>query len=178
MPRGKAQPVEERFWSYVNKDGRESDEMTKCWEWTGWCDKDGYGKISINRRTFRGAHRFSFTLNNSYGLSLEDIEGCDICHACDNPRCVNPEHLFVGSRQDNIDDREIKGRGIQGNKCHKAKLNETQVLEIRNRYAQGNITQEQLAFEYGVAPSTIERLINHKSWKHLTTPSSYTHTFA
>lgn len=168
MPTGKAQPVEERFWNFVNKDGRENEEMTRCWEWTGWCNKQGYGNISINRtRTIR-AHRFSYVLNNHYGLTLEDIDGCVVCHECDNPKCINPEHLFIGTAQDNVDDREIKGRGIQGNKCHKAKLSEQQVIEIRTRFTTEKITKTQLAFEYGVAPSTIERIINHKSWNHLT----------
>lgn len=145
-----------RFWSKVNKSAPNG-----CWEWTDFRDPFGYGKIGINGKN-RQAHRFSYELH--YGAIPE---GLCVCHHCDNPSCVNPEHLFLGTLDDNNKDRERKGRGIQGSTHHHAKLTESQVIEIRRRYACGTVTQKALALEYCVVESVIAGIVTHKSWRHI-----------
>ena len=91
--------VEERFWAKVVKsDG--------CWEWTAKHDKNGYGRFSPNGQYSQvPAHRFSWELHNG-----PVPEGMLVCHRCDNPECTNPNHLFLGTPQDNMDDKVRKGR--------------------------------------------------------------------
>ena len=91
--------LETRFWSKVSI--REKDE---CWPWTGKRDRDGYGKIRNHYKEVR-AHRLSYELN------IGDIPmGLVVCHSCDNPCCVNPKHLWVGTQQDNNKDKALKNR--------------------------------------------------------------------
>lgn len=98
-------PVEERFLSSFTKDGPEHPVLqTKCWEWTNKAVVDGYGVIGVNLKQVR-AHRFS------YVFFVGPIpEGLFVLHKCDNRRCVNPEHLFLGTNQDNMTDKMVKGR--------------------------------------------------------------------
>ena len=94
--------TKERFWEKVDKSG-------DCWKWIAHLLK-GYGRFRLNNKTW-SAHRVSWTLH--YG---EIPEGMCVLHRCDNPGCVNPEHLFLGTRTDNMKDRDQKGRGSNGNK--------------------------------------------------------------
>ena len=92
-------PLEDRFWGFVRK-------TKKCWKWTGTMDKKGYGRIKdVDLRTPLKAHRVSWEMH--YGPIYD---GLDICHACDNPSCVNPSHLMMGSRMANLIDSGKKGR--------------------------------------------------------------------
>lgn len=102
-------PPEEQFWKHVNKNGPYCERLKSyCWVWSGW--SSGYGQIRIYGKLFVGnriimAHRFSWTLHNGdipYGLL--------VCHQCDNPSCVRPDHLFVGTQKDNMRDCRDKGR--------------------------------------------------------------------
>ena len=152
----------ERFWAKVDKTG-------ECWEWTASLSTDGYGQLAINGRMF-SAHRLSYMMNHP--LTIDLLEGhreIFVCHRCDNPKCVNPAHLFLGSGADNAKDREAKGRGNQqkGEKHGNSKLTETQVREIRIKYATGGINQRQLALEYGISRQNIGDIINRKYWKHI-----------
>jgi len=152
----------ERFWAKVDKSG-------ECWEWTGYLNPTGYGQIKWNGKAV-ASHRYSYVLHHP--LTIDLLEGhreIYVCHRCDNPKCVNPAHLFLGSQGDNMRDREEKGRGnhAKGEQKTTSKLTETQVREIRINYANGGISYRQLALEYGVASSTINNIIHRKKWKHL-----------
>jgi len=92
-----------RFWSKVDKSG-------DCWEWTGYRERYGYGRVSmvaIGMSNKVLAHRAAWILTHG-----EIPSGMNICHTCDNPICVNPSHLFLGTHQDNMRDRDSKGRGV------------------------------------------------------------------
>lgn len=104
MPRLVVQPAE-RFWKKVNKDGPQILD-TKCWAWTGALNNWNCARFWIYGRTVVYASRFSWELH--YGSIPE---GLFVCHHCDNPSCVNPEHLFLGTCKDNRDDMIRKGRG-------------------------------------------------------------------
>lgn len=99
--------VEQRFWSKVDKRGPD-----ECWPWKGVRSSDGYGAFKI-KGVFVGAHRVAYAIHAR--ISLEQIPA-EVCHHCDNPPCVNPDHLFLGTHQDNMTDRNKKGRTRGGNK--------------------------------------------------------------
>lgn len=136
-----------------------------CIEWTG-ATSDGYGSICVRKKNGKkgtiGTHRLS------YQAYFGDIpQGMCVCHKCDNRKCVNPEHLFLGTHLDNAKDREVKGRGNHqiGEKCT-AKLKEKQVVLIRKLYKHG-ILQKDIANRFGINPSTISYIITRKTWKHI-----------
>lgn len=96
--------LEERFLSRI--------EYTEdCWIWTAGKNKKGYGQIKVSGKQ-EGAHRLSFTLYKG------DPSGMIVCHSCDNPSCVNPQHLWLGTPKDNMQDKERKGRGHNSKKTH------------------------------------------------------------
>lgn len=168
MPKGvyehKIIPAEVRFWKYVDKHGENG-----CWLWTGLSKTGaGYGIITNEGRHI-AAHRLSFAINNEYGITLEDMEGTDILHECDNPACVNPAHLFLGTHQDNMDDKTIKGRNNppKGEEHFRSKLTEIQVKEIRERYANGGTSHKKLGDEYGITKQGISEILHFKCWKHI-----------
>ena len=90
--------------------------------------------------------------------------GMCVCHRCDNPRCVNPGHLFLGTQKDNMQDMVIKSRSTKGERNRHAKLTTCQVAQIRYLYALGNFTQQELADAYRVNNSNINRLLSRKQW--------------
>jgi HNH endonuclease len=140
-------PVE-RFWPKVDK--RTPDE---CWEWRGPRGTNGYGQFWLNGTTV-GAHRFS------YKLAKGPLpEGQFVCHRCDNPPCVNPDHLFAGTATDNAQDRATKGRS--GDQPLRILL-PGDVAEIRLRYAGKGVTQKALATEYGVSQGHISDIVNFR----------------
>lgn len=155
-----------RFWSKVNKEPGQGPEG-KCWEWTaGRNGKKGwlYGQFWVCKK-MRRAHRISWVIAN--GSISPDI--C-VLHTCDNPACVNPDHLWLGTHLDNVKDREEKDRGGSASGEHhgRSKLTEVQVCEIRKRYANSSEpSQRKLAREFGVSRTVIQRIINRKIWAHL-----------
>ena len=155
MPRS----LEERFWAKVSK-----GEGDDCWEWTAYRNKGGYGKIarggSKNERI--RAHRLSWILHNG-----PIPTGAVVCHRCDNPGCVNPYHLFLGTQKDNLQDAQRKGRMARGERNHHAKLSRNQVLEIRAQYASGNTSTRALATKYGVSQTSISTIVRREVWKHI-----------
>ena len=147
--------VEKRFWDKV-------DKTDDCWNWTGSVDKDGYGLTRLNGKLIK-AHRLSYSFLN--GIIPE---GMCICHHCDNPGCVKPSHLFMGTDADNVHDAISKGRlPAHGEKHGNSKLTEDDVHEIRRLYSLGNITQESLGKMWRIGQCQIGCIVNRKSWKHI-----------
>jgi hypothetical protein len=151
-------PIETRFWAKVQKtDG--------CWLWTDTLTDKGYGKISVKTN---GKWKPDLAHRVSYELHYGSIpSGLHVCHQCDNPQCVRPDHLFLGTNDDNIQDKMNKGRQMRGTKAKAAKMTEDQVLEIRQRFAAGGITKVALAQEYGIGKPAMGDILNRVTWKHL-----------
>jgi hypothetical protein len=156
-----ARTIEEYFAQRVS-----IDLLTGCWNWKSVLDKNGYGKCksSIVARKLNecSAHR------GAYRHYIGEIpNGMHVCHKCDNPSCVNPEHLFLGTHDDNMEDRQRKNRTakVQGEAHGKAKLTEKQIKEIRQ--LQGQISAEKVARQYGIAESTVYPIWTRKSWSHI-----------
>lgn len=131
-----------------------------CWEWIGSRDVYGYGRIKRNGQTSK-AHRLSFEFAGGAVPSDRFV-----CHKCDNPCCVNPAHLFLGTSVDNNKDRHSKGRTASGEGHTNARLDTARVIRIRERYASGE-TSESLGREYLVHPSQILKIVNRRQWKHI-----------
>jgi hypothetical protein len=152
---------ENRFWSKIL-----TGEIDECWECVGmWLGKDGYGSLRVNGGRIK-THRFSFQLFHNRLIKDKMF----ICHKCDNRKCVNPNHLFEGTQQDNMIDMMNKGRGnkAKGEKITWSKLTEAKVKEIRTKYnKKTKITLEVLAKEYGVDYRVIHDIIKRKTWKHV-----------
>lgn len=148
-----------RFWPKV-----ERGNPDECWEWTAAKHQFGYGMLGVNSKVIY-AHRFSWQIH------FGDIPpGMEVCHSCDNPPCVNPNHLFLGTQTDNVYDMQRKGRhrggSMPGESHPQSKLTKKQVRAIREQYAQGEISQRALAEQYGMCQSAIGNIIRRKSWKH------------
>jgi hypothetical protein len=172
-----------RFWSRVDRSG-------DCWLWTGARHPFGYGMVVLGRRWY--AHRLAWTLSNG-----PIPAGMCVLHRCDNPPCVNPTHLFLGTFRDNTADMHAKGRGIVGDQhpartrgdylprgdkhparlrgdylprgeAHvNAKLTADGVREIRRLLTEGGLSQKRIAERFGVTQSVIGRIAAGKSWRHV-----------
>lgn len=147
--------IKKRFWSKANKQGPDD-----CWEWSGY-KTYGYGMLRIGRHRHIRAHRLSWILH--FG---NIPQGLDVCHKCDNRKCVNPNHLFVGTRKDNMQDAINKGRFIHGEKCCGAKLTDEKVREMRRLRLIGQ-SYRSLALKYGVSRQTATDAIVGVAWKHV-----------
>lgn len=137
------------------------DRSGECWEWTGCKNGGGYGHIRDGSKMI-GAHRLS------YKLHIGPIpSGLKILHKCDNPSCVNPDHLFLGTQKDNMADMVAKGRSHHphGEISSLSKLTEEQVLEIRSLYP--DVSQASLASTFEVFQGTICKIVNRKTWRHI-----------
>lgn len=142
----------ERFWrnKRVSSDG--------CWEWQGRLEKNGYGRLRRHRlQRHVSVHRLSWEL--TFG-AIPD--GLCVLHRCDNRRCYNPEHLFLGTHKDNVQDMLQKGRSnnARGERHGRAKLSDAQVEQMRDQYASGGYTQLDLARAYSVHTQTVFRIIH------------------
>lgn len=136
------------------------NEDNGCWEWMATKFPNGYGCFKLNRKSV-GAHRVSYEIHNG-----KINKNMVICHHCDNPSCVNPEHLFVGTQKENLLDRKLKGRSVEGNKNGRCKLSDKDILAIKRLLAE-KIDQRDIAKSYGVAQTTISAINLNKSWSHI-----------
>lgn len=141
-----------------------------CWPWAGTVRGNGYGRLRVGGRGGRDllAHRAVYEV-----LVGPIPDGLCVCHSCDNPPCVNPAHLFLGTQFDNMRDMAAKGRQsrqqrpdliLRGESVKGSKLTWEKVSAIRMRYAAGGVTQQDLAAEYGVRQSLISRIVLGQSW--------------
>lgn len=146
-----------RFWSKVDRRGPD-----ECWEWKASRNSTGYGKFYINS-SHCSAHRSSWIINVG---PIPD--GMCVCHACDNPGCVNPAHLWLGTDADNIADRDAKGRQAdrRGEKNGQAKLDEFSVRLIRRLYRRG-LSHRLLGRVFGVCRRQIGRICAGQRWRHV-----------
>ncbi len=145
-----------RLWSKVEKtDG--------CWLWTAGRTGDGYGRFWIPSVGETAAHRAAWLATGN-----EIPPGLFVLHRCDNPPCVNPAHLFVGTNTDNMRDMKRKGRGSSrvGERHHLAKLNEEKVIAIRALRASGLLLRE-LAGRFNVKQRTIKAVCSGQTWSHV-----------
>lgn len=132
-----------------------------CWEWEGYKDKDGYGTIHLEYKT-RRVHRIVYEL--TYGSIPNRLY---VLHKCDNPSCCNPNHLFIGTVQDNSDDQKRKRRTTVGDKHGRSKLTEKNILEIKRLYNTGDYYQSDLGKLFNISHQEISRIINNKRWRYL-----------
>lgn len=143
----------QNFWSKI---AITSDD-NQCWLWLAGCSKDGYG----NYRSMV-SHRIAWSYPN-YVIP----KGMKVCHSCDNPKCCNPKHLFLGTNQDNMDDMKKKGRSPnnKGEKNPRSILTDNQVTEIRKKYSPERRNRSALAREYGISLTQMARIVHNEQWK-------------
>lgn len=149
-------PVLERFWSKVDK----SAGPDGCWLWTASCDRDGYGLFRIDGK-LRGAHCVACE------LFVGSIAGYKVLHHCDNPPCVNPRHLWLGTDADNSADKAAKGRSSRlcGESNGAVKLTEKQVRVIRS--LKGVLSNRTIAKQFAMGRTQIGAILTGRSWRHL-----------
>ena len=149
-------PTVLNFWS---KSGRQG--QNECWNWTGAIVR-GYGRFRTSKHTVDIAPRVAYALY--YGTPPDERV---VCHRCDNPRCVNPHHLFLGSQRENLRDMRMKGRDatqdMRGEGNPSARLNWEDVDKIRGRIAEGE-TNRSIARDYPVSDAMISRIRKNKAW--------------
>jgi len=147
-----------RFWDKVDVQAKE-----ECWNWlAGKCD-DGYGKYWLNGLSV-STHILSYKECNH----VTDLDGLCVLHKCDNPSCVNPKHLFLGTVADNNRDRAEKKRSnpAKGSMVKTSKLTEELVIYIREQLSNGRL-QKSLATELGVSKANISLIATRRAWAHI-----------
>lgn len=152
------------FWDKVNKNGsipQHRPELGNCWEWIAGYRND-YGSFSHNQ-TMKAAHRFIWEITNG-----EIPDGLCVLHSCDNRKCVRPDHLFLGTRQDNMDDMKLKNRERHpvGEDHPSHKLTTKQIIEIRQRHKSG-LSYRALGREYNINKKHVKDIVTREIWKHV-----------
>jgi predicted XRE-type DNA-binding protein len=143
-------------WGYIDK-----REQNECWEWTKSLSS-GYGRMRVGGRKML-AHRIVYELMNG-SIPKHTL----ILHKCDNRKCCNPDHLFIGSHQDNMDDKMNKHRCNSpfGEEHGRSKLKKDDISEIKRLYLETNVSQRKLSTIFGVTQANIWYIINNKSWRN------------
>lgn len=153
------QTIEDRLNSYIDKTG-------DCWVWTRDTYNYGYGKLSIGKSKQIRAHRYMY--EKTYG---EIPKGMNVLHKCDNPKCVKPEHLFLGTQKDNVSDMMRKGRGgyrsFKGEEHVNSKLKDVDIIKIKDLWNSGLFLQREIAEQMGVSQQVISKIVNGVTWKHV-----------
>lgn len=148
----------QRFWARTDRSG-------ECWLWTGSTRAYRYGSVRWGPQwRVEAAHRVAWEL--TYGTIPKELE---VCHRCDVPLCIRPDHLFLGTQADNMQDCVQKGRRDtmpRGERHHKAKLTATDVRSIRSRHAEGE-TLTALGREYGVTKENLHSVVTRETWRHV-----------
>lgn len=159
--------IEKRFWNFVTP-----QHESLCWEWQGNVRKNGYGVISRHGISSVRAHRVSYEIH--YGKI--DPPTLFVCHKCDNRKCVNPHHLFLGTIQDNNADRDRKGRVAKGNDHVRHKINEEMVQRILSEYDMirevfdGRVpraTFRMICEKYKTNLHQLKQIVYRQTWKHV-----------
>lgn len=146
----------ESFWLRVDKHAPNG-----CWEWQSTMNDRGYGVLRF--QGLKGmAHRVAFELTNG---PIPD--GLCLLHRCDNPRCVNPAHLFLGTKGDNARDMVQKQRSLIGERNHKAKITREQATEISRLYATGKYPQQRIAAQFGIGQGQVSKIVRRTEWHNL-----------
>lgn len=153
--RSVAQPKDILFWKRVKK-------SEGCWLWAGPLTSTGYGDFYTSRYFRCLAHRFSYELAHG---SIP--QGMEVRHKCDNPPCVNPDHLEMGTHLENMRDSVARNRNAKGERQGCAKLTVYKVQEARTLYASGNFTYQELGHRYQVDRQVISKAIRRLTWAHV-----------
>lgn len=154
---------EVRFFAKVNKDGPVHPVLgSRCWLWTGHKTALGYGRVGLNKTTMPATHAAWFFEHGEYPSPLWAL------HKCDNPPCVNPEHLFLGTVQDNTADMDRKGRRVStpGEASPHARITERDVRVIRELSAQG-ISKAEIGRRFRLCASHVGKIVERKKWAHV-----------
>lgn len=157
---------QERFWRKVRVNSSE-----KCWEWISSFTMRGYGlfgcQLEPTKRVSLYAHRISYRL--AYGKFPPNLE---VCHTCDNPKCVNPDHLFLGDQIDNVADMVKKERNHRGESTGTSKLITNQVQQMRILHIQEKVPCIQIAKLFRMSLQQTSDICHGKAWKHLPLPTA------
>ena len=152
-------PIQQRFEKKVVR-----IPFSDCHHWTGATAKFGHGKFADGLGGWKFAHRFVFEQKHG---SIEDCKF--VLHHCDNPGCVNPDHLYLGTKKDNAQDRENRNRGnhLFGTAHARSKLSVSQVRDIRDEFDTDKYSFKQLGKIYGVDGKSIADIVNRRNWQHV-----------
>jgi hypothetical protein len=164
MPKETKIQTIERFMENVNQ------KENSCWEWTAGL-RNGYGNFSYKGKD-KYAHRISYML-----FKNEAPDNKYVCHHCDNPKCVNPDHLFLGTQKDNMRDSNIKKRDkwsaetrrkvMPDGTYHNQKFKPDEIRYIRSEYQKDGVTLKKLANEFNTDKKAISRIVNYKTYKYI-----------